>query len=364
MNGPIDFSVNRIFKMKVFSPRVGAKVLLKAENLTDGAINFEKEAITTVANTWEELSFDFNAINITNQYQKLVFIFENGTVGDGTANFTFLFDDVKLVYGNSGNITLTQMDLPLTFDNATVDYGMIGFNGAEQSSLAVDPTDASNNVCKVVKSATAAADAGTVITAAAGLGFLNHVPFTVLNTDITVRVWSPEAGITVRLKLEDHTDATHYVVSEAAVTTAAGWQTLAFNFANQVSGTPALNLSYNYDKATIYFNYGTTGAAAGEKTYYFDDMQFVADAVPNPDYALDNIVLYPNPFVSDVFIRNVTLTPLDIRLIDASGKVLGRYTSSVSNIDINMSKYPSGIYFIAIENKLNNKTITKKVIKK
>ena len=365
MNGPIDFSVNRIFKMKVFSPRVGAKVLLKAENLTDGAINFEKEAITTVANTWEELSFDFNAINITNQFQKLVFIFENGTVGDGSANFTFLFDDLKLVYGNSGNITLTQMDLPLTFDDATVDYGMIGFNGAEQSSLVTDPTNASNNVCKVVKSATAAADAGTVITTAAGLGFVNHVPFTVLNTDMTVRVWSPEAGIPVRLKLEDHTDANHYVVTEATVTTAAGWQTLAFNFADHVSGTPALNLTYNYDMATIYFNYGTTGATAGEKTYYFDDMQFVSDAVPgNPDDVLNNIVVYPNPFVSDVFIRNATLTPLDIRLTDASGRILGRYTSSVTNIDINMSKYPSGIYFIAVENKLNNRTITKKVIKK
>ena len=365
MNGPIDFSVNRIFKMKVYSPRVGAKVLLKAENLTDGSINFEKEAITTVANTWEELSFDFNAINITNQYQKLVFIFENGTVGDGTANFTFLFDDVKLVYGNSGNITLTQMDLPLTFDQSTVDYGFIGFNGAEQSSVVTDPTDASNKVGKVVKSATASADAGTVITAAAGLGFVNHVPFTVVNTDITVRVWAPEAGIPVRLKLEDHTDATHYVETEATVSTAAGWQTLAFNFANQVIGTPALNLTYNYDMATIYFNYGTTGATAGEKTYYFDDMQFVADAVPgNPDDVLNNIVVYPNPFVSDVYIRNVTLTPLDIRLSDAAGRILGRYTSSVSNIDINMSKYPSGVYFISVENKLNNKNITKKVIKK
>ena len=365
INGPIDFSVNRVFKMKVFSPRVGAKVLLKAENLTDGAISFEKEATTTVANTWEELSFDFNAINISNQYQKLVFIFENGTVGDGTANFTFLFDDVKLVYGNSGNITLTQMDLPLTFDNASVDYGFIGFNGAEQSSVVIDPTNATNKVGKVVKSATAAADAGTVITAVAGLGFVNHVPFTALNTYITVRVWSPEAGISVRLKLEDHTDATHYVVSEATVSTAAGWQTLAFNFANQVTGTPALNLTYNYDKATIYFNYGTTGAAGGEKTYYFDDMQFVSDAVPgNPDDVLNNIVVYPNPFVSDVYIRNVTLTPLDIRLTDAAGRILGRYTSSVSNIDINMSKYPSGVYFISVENKLNNKSITKKVIKK
>jgi FlaG/FlaF family flagellin (archaellin) len=74
--------------------------------------------------------------------------------------------------------------------------------------------------------------------------------------------------------------------------------------------------------------------------------------------------VYPNPFVSDVYIRNVTLTPLDIRLTDAAGRILGRYTSSVSNIDINMSKYPSGVYFISVENKLNNKSITKKVIKK
>jgi FlaG/FlaF family flagellin (archaellin) len=51
-------------------------------------------------------------------------------------------------------------------------------------------------------------------------------------------------------------------------------------------------------------------------------------------------------------------------LTDAAGRILGRYTSSVSNIDINMSKYPSGVYFISVENKLNNKSITKKVIKK
>ena len=33
---PIDFSANKIFRMKVFSPRVGAKVLLKVENATNG----------------------------------------------------------------------------------------------------------------------------------------------------------------------------------------------------------------------------------------------------------------------------------------------------------------------------------------
>ena len=48
---PIDFSVNKKFKMKVFSPRIGAKVLLKVENMDNAAIAFEKEMITTVANT-------------------------------------------------------------------------------------------------------------------------------------------------------------------------------------------------------------------------------------------------------------------------------------------------------------------------
>ena len=81
--------------MKVYSPRVGAKVLLKVENLTNGAIGFEKEVLTTVANGWEELTFNYSTINTANSYQKVVLIFDNGTMGDGSANFTWLFDDIR-----------------------------------------------------------------------------------------------------------------------------------------------------------------------------------------------------------------------------------------------------------------------------
>ena len=94
---PIDFSVNKMFKAKIYSPRAGAKVLLKVENQTDGNISFQKEVATTVANAWEELSFDYSAIDVTKSYQKITFIFDNGTMGDGSANFTFYLDDVKLV---------------------------------------------------------------------------------------------------------------------------------------------------------------------------------------------------------------------------------------------------------------------------
>ncbi|EOR95446.1 glycosyl hydrolase, family 16 [Arcticibacter svalbardensis MN12-7] len=96
LDHPIDFSTKKFFKLKVFSPRVGAKVLLKVENLSDGTISFDKEVVTTVANAWEELTFDYSTINTANSYQKVVLIFDNGTVGDGSANFTWLFDDLSL----------------------------------------------------------------------------------------------------------------------------------------------------------------------------------------------------------------------------------------------------------------------------
>ena len=279
---PIDFSVNKTFKVKVFSPRVGAKLLLKVENGTDGSINFEREATSTVANAWEDLTFDYSAISTTNQYQKLVFIFDLGTAGNGSANFTWLFDDVRLTTAGGGG-GLTQMNLPVTFDDATINYGLVGFGGAEQSTIVTDPTLATNKVAKVIKTNTAELWAGTTVTAVSGgiqTSFSGNIPFTATSTKMNVRVWSPHAGIKVRLKVEDKTDPTKSVETEATVTTASAWQTLEFNFANQAPGTAALNLAFSFNKASIFFNFGVTGVTAGERIYYFDDMKF--GAIPPP----------------------------------------------------------------------------------
>jgi hypothetical protein len=82
--------------MKVYSPRVGAKVLLKVENQNDGGIAYEREVSTTKSGEWETLSFDYTGINTANSYQKIVLIFDLGTPGDGSANFTWYFDDITL----------------------------------------------------------------------------------------------------------------------------------------------------------------------------------------------------------------------------------------------------------------------------
>jgi hypothetical protein len=276
MAGAIDFTTNKTFKVKVFSPRANAKLLLKVEG---AGAPFEREVTMTKANEWEELTFDYSAVSTVIQYNKLVFIFDLGTMGDGSANFTFLFDDIRLEAAGGGG--LTQMKLPVTFDDATVNYGLIGFGGADASTIVADPTNAANKVGKVIKSATAELWAGTTITALGGGGFSEKIPFVVGSTFMNVRVWSPDAGIKVRVKVEDSGDPTKSVETEATTTVAGGWQTLVFDFTvPTVPATAPINYAFNYNKASIFFNFGVTGAAAGEKTYYFDDVLFGLPTTP------------------------------------------------------------------------------------
>jgi len=66
---------------------------LKLENSTNTNINIELPVTTTVANGWEELTYDFTGINTNNAYQNVVLFFDFGTNGTGA---TYYFDDVKL----------------------------------------------------------------------------------------------------------------------------------------------------------------------------------------------------------------------------------------------------------------------------
>jgi hypothetical protein len=65
------------------------------ENSLNPGSNFEKEVTTLTANAWEELTFDFSLVP-GGTYDKVVWIFDNGTMGNGTANFTYYFDDITL----------------------------------------------------------------------------------------------------------------------------------------------------------------------------------------------------------------------------------------------------------------------------
>lgn len=343
LGNPIDFSANKIFRMKVFSPRVGAKVLLKVENATNGGISFEKETTTTVANAWEDLIFDFRAINTANAYQKIVLIFDLGTQGDGSPNFTFLFDDIRL----TNQIPTSVLTLPVTFDVAGVNYEVTDFGG-NQSVEAVDPLNAANKVKKTTKPNGAETWAGTTI----GSYFSAAIPFTASATQMSVRVYSPAAGIHVRLKVEDHTNNTKSVETEAVTNAANTWETLIFDFANQASGTAAMNLTYNYDMASLFFDFSTAGSG---KVFYWDDVKFL------PVNVIPDVLGLPITFESTTYTYPFTDFGGGNVTVINNPKVSGINTSSKVAKMIKNAGEVYGGSFIALANPINFST--KKIFK-
>ena len=267
---------NKKMSVRVYSPNTGVPVRLKVEDKTDGGKSVETEAVTTVANAWETLEFDFGnqvagtaALNLAFNYDKASIFFNFGTTGAQAGEKVYLWDDVMFVGGGGGNTS--QVRLPITFDEAGVDYSVVDFGGAS-TTLVADPTNASNMVARTVKGAGAELWAGTTMSTSAGLAVA--IPIAANATTMSVRVYSPNVGVPVRLKIETVGDPTRSVETEAVTTVANTWQTLVFNFANQAPGTAALNLTYTYNMASIFFNFGTTGAVAGEKVYLWDDVRF------------------------------------------------------------------------------------------
>ena len=251
---------------------------------------------------WNSFDIDLNSTTLPGIDLAKVFQMKLNTETKGANVFLDNF-----YFWKDAATVLTQMDLPVTFDDVTVDYALIGFGGAEGSAIVVDPTLASNKVAKFFKPAVSETWAGTTISAAAGLGFKNKIPFSSTVTKMSVRVWSPDAGTIIRLKVEDHLDKNRTVETESTVTTAKGWETVEFDFAKPVSGTPAINLGYTYDKATIFFGFGTTGT---EKNYYFDDVKMV-------EVALEPIVSYG--VASQTYLVGKAIYPLAI--INSGGLV-------------------------------------------
>ena len=266
--GPIDLGTDTVFHLKVYSPVAGV-VLLKLEKQSDGS-QFTQIADTLSSediNKWVSLDFAFGK-DANAAFDQITLFFDFATTTDNT----FYFDDVEGPGYVSGSTEFTPYDLPIDFEsenNVLTDFG-----GAA-SSVIVDPTDANNKVAQTIKTATAETWAGTTM----GEKALAHpIPFTATDTKMSVRVWSPDAGTPVRLKVENSDDPTISVETEVNTTVAQDWETLVFDFSNEAAGTAALDLANTYNMASIFFNFGTTGADAGEKTYYWDDVTFLSNA--------------------------------------------------------------------------------------
>ncbi len=254
LSSNIDFSANKVFRMKVYSPRVGAKVLLKVENSANPAQNYEKEVLTTRANAWEDLAFDYRGINTGNSYNRVVLIFDNGTMGDGSANFTWLFDDIRLVPN-------MPLDLPLDFESSPSTYPWFDFDGGNATTVANPVSGGINtsaSVGKMVKNA-GQVWGGSFLTLSSPMNFAANKVF-------RMKVYSPRAGAKVLLKVENSANSSQNYEKEVATTIANAWEDLVFDYSG-------INTANSYDRIVLIFELGTMGDGSANYTFYFDDIR-------------------------------------------------------------------------------------------
>ncbi|MFC2127695.1 hypothetical protein ACFLRU_04865 [Bacteroidota bacterium] len=260
LSEPIDFSTKKLVKMNVWSPRAGGKLLFKVENISENTINYEQEVVLTGNSEWEEVVFDYSAIDVTKEYQKIILIFDNGTMGDGSSDFTFYVDNISLT---NPSLSGGSINFPMNFE---IPFETSSFDGGDISVIDNTKTvgNSSTKVVKLVK------DAGQV-----WAGSKITVPSAYqLDTDFTVtlNVWSPRSGLNLLMKFEDavgwpNTTATPEVT--ATTTKADEWETLTFSFTG-------VDTAIDYNNLVLIMDNGTAGDGSDNYTIYLDDISIAS----------------------------------------------------------------------------------------
>jgi predicted RNA-binding protein with TRAM domain len=250
LSQPFSFAGSEVVKMKVWSPRAGLNLLMKFEDdvpWPNVSASADVVATTTVANGWEELTFDFTGItNSGLDFYNMVLIMDNGTQGDGSANYTIFIDDIT---------TSPALDFEPKFSLSSFDGGDI--------SVVANPHTTGNSssmVAQMVKNA-GQPWAGSKITVPTPFSFVGQ-------TKVKMKVWSPRAGINLLMKFEDDVPWPNVTASAdviATTTVANGWEELTFDFTG-------INTSIDFYNMVLIMDNGTQGDGSANYTIFLDDI--------------------------------------------------------------------------------------------
>ena len=276
LSGPIDFTQGTTISIKVWSPRVGTPILFKTEDVNsvpdangNPSVFAEVQAITTVANAWEELFFDmtlFADFSTSISYHNTIIFPDFGNVGTGDK---FYFDDIK-----HAELENELLELPIDLESTELIYEWVGFGSDSFGSIpavVVDNPDSSgintsNSVLEIEKLP------GAQVWAGASLALSGPIDFT-QGTTISIKVWSPRIGVPILFKTEDVNSAPDangnpsvFVEVEAITTVSNAWEELSFD----LTSIGSFSTSILYSNTIIFPDFGNIGT--GEK-FYFDDIK-------------------------------------------------------------------------------------------
>lgn len=186
-------------------------------------------------------------------------------VYDVVGNYT-----IRVVAKNGGSETIEATQtvtienpiiLPLTFEDTTQEYVIVGFEGADSEIIDNPVSGGENTSTRVVRTTKTDGSqffAGTFTDVDLPIDFST-------SGRLSIKSYSPKANIPVRIRLENNGNT---VSAEVDVNTTVEneWETLVFDFSSQ------LNPDAEYIRIVIFYEFVPDLPGDGT-TYYFDDIQ-------------------------------------------------------------------------------------------
>ncbi len=316
---PTDFGTNNGITMKVFANRVDAPITFKLE----GAVPTEEVARTTVANEWHEVEFNFTG-RTDAAYTGITIIYDNGVVGDGSADFTMLFDDIEY-----STISGPVVGLPVDFESSDLTYAFGDFAGGVATVIDNPVSAGINTSGKVGQMVKFAGD----VFGGSTLQLGDPVDFGSA-TAITMKTYSNRVGAPVLVKLENGSSPIEINVN---TTVANEWETLTFDFAGSINGT--------YNAITLIYDLGTSGDGSADFTLLFDDIQ-IAGSSNTTDLSDLGVSFFPNPVSTSLTIQS-SADVQTVEVFNVNGqRVLNN--DALSNNTISTTSLSQGTYILRV----------------
>lgn len=289
-----------------------------ATNASTGEIKIAN----TLINQWEELVFDFSSRIGQNNDQIIIFPDFQARTSDNVC----YFDEIS--FGPE----IIKPVLPLDFEVAGLDYIFSNFGNTDTSVLS-NPFPVGINT---------SANAAILIKnngpewSGAFIELGSAINFTTTQT-MKMKVFAPQAGLIVKLKLENLSNPAFNIEVDATTTVANAWEELSFTF-------NGINTANNYKRVVVFFNFGVVGTG---EYYLFDDIQ-LDNTFSTPDFNSGAVSILPNP-VRDLVTVRMNQPFEKVTLLSTLGQIILEQTAQGVESQLSLSHLSKGMYVLAVQ---------------
>ena len=327
----LDLSTNWVISMKIFTTApVGTRIKLELQG-PDGSTDIDY--LTATSGEWETASWNFYGQN--SAYDRIVFIFDFGNIGDGSSTSTFLFDDVQQIAGPAIPDALPAT-LPINFEESVVTTDFEDVFGAITSVIPnpqIDANNASATVGQFVRS-------GGQAWAQSKLVLTEFMDYSTLSS-ISMKVYTDApVGTVLKLKVES-TESGAANERDALTTVSGAWATYHWDFA----GDPPV-----YNVLTFMLGYANFNDASPQATFLFDDIQQTTSVLSTEELISEfpGLSAFPNPANDMLTIRSEEQIIRTITLFDVLGNEVSFIQPNDQQVVIDVSELASGVYIAKI----------------